>query len=98
MIDPEERTKKLGDLDLTRLRGVRAAGIINDMQPVFDEMRGIFNRQLVENTKESGEPDDYTVWCLVVLSDIEAHLKTQARRGSSAANKIEQITTAGGRE
>lgn len=92
----EERTARLSKLDSIRLMGVRAAQVLRDMQPVFAEMRDIYNGQLVENTKQLGQPDAHTVYSLVALSDIEAHLKQKARRGSGAAEKIDKITKAGG--
>lgn len=92
----DERNAKLGELDSIRLMGVRAAQVLRDMEPVFAEIRDIYNRQLVVNTKELGEADTHTVYSLVALADIEAHLRQQARRGSGAAEKIQKITRAGG--
>lgn len=92
----EERTARISQLDSVRLQGVRAAQIMRDMGPVFTELREIYNRQLVANTKELGEADTHTVYSLVALADIEAHLRQQARRGSGAAEKLDKITKAGG--
>lgn len=92
----KKRTARIAKLDSVRRMGARAERIMDGMQPVIDEIRGIYLRQLVENTKEAGEPDTYTVWQLVVLSDMETMLKEQAGRGARAAEKLRDLSNAGG--
>lgn len=98
MIDPDKHTAQIAKLDTARILGSRAAETLHQMQPVFDEMRAIYGRQLVENTKAQGKPDDYTTWCLVVLSDMEALLREKAGRGARATRKLDDIQNAGGSE
>lgn len=88
---PLERTQKIGSLDVRRIHGVNANVLINQLQPFLDEMRGVYNQQLIVNTKRDNRPHEMTVYLLVALSDLETMLKEVIRRGAKAAGKLEKM-------
>lgn len=96
MNDAEKRMHLIESLDTTRVLGARADGIRREMRPWFDKLRGIYLKQLVDNTKVGGEVDTYTAMSLVVLADIEKILNEEASRGERASRKLERTINAGG--
>ena len=98
MIDAEKHTAMISRLDTKRILGQRAGETLRQLDPVFAEMRDLYTKQMVENTKATGEPDTYTNWCLVVLTDIETMLREKSSRGAQASRKLEKLQNAGGSE
>lgn len=98
MMDPEEYTRKIGQLDAKRILGARAAETLHQMEPVFAELREAYLERLIVHTKANGKPDEYATWALAVLKDLKDLLSEQSSRGASAARKLDRLTDAGGSE
>ena len=90
-MEAEKRTKTISKLADIRVRGADAGVTLRDMAPVFDEMRRIYNNQLVQNTKRDSKPDEFTVYLLVALADLERTLELTRDAGQSADKKLEKI-------
>lgn len=98
-MDTEERTKKIGELDLKQIRGRQAESLLLGIKPFLAEMREEYVKQLVQRTKAAGEADTFTAMLLTALEDIEIHLKRRLDMGMAARKKMERITKeAGGSE
>lgn len=96
MSEQPDYTEKLGRLDHIRLKGVHAENTRRELQPVIDQLRQIYLEDLIAKTREQGVPDDFNVFRLVVLDDVDKLLGEQVGRGAAAARKLTKLTNAGG--
>ena len=98
-MDAEERTRRIGQLDLKQIRGRQAESLLMGIKPFLAEMREEYLKQLVQRTKAAGEADTFTAMLLTALEDIEIHLERRLHEGVAARKKMERLTKeAGGSE
>lgn len=97
-MDVDEKNRRIGRLDIQRIKGSQAESLLLGIKPFLQEMREEYGRQLVTATKANHKPHEMTVYLLVALQDIENYLEQRLREGVVAGRKMEKIAKAGGSE
>ena len=73
------------------MRGQQAENALAAIKPFLDELRGKYIKRMTLQMRNNSVTDTYAANSIVVLEDIEQHLRELANRGEAAARKLEEM-------